>query len=77
MVNLHAPSNQSVSGKGDNRLYGVHLVASLGKRLIRSIHQGRIEPKYLQNYLEEYVFRFNRRRSKYIGKIHEDRPSGN
>jgi hypothetical protein len=24
--------------------------------------------KYLQNYLDEYVFRFNRRKSKFIGK---------
>lgn len=64
----HEPINQSVSGKDDNRLYGVHLVATLVKRLIRSTHQGRFEPKYLQNYLDEYVFRFNRRKSKYIGK---------
>jgi hypothetical protein len=36
--------------------------------LIRSTFQGRFEPKYLQNYLDEYVFRFNRRKSKSIGK---------
>ena len=64
----HEPINQSISGKGDDRLYGVHLIASLVKRLIVSTHQGRFEPKYLQNYLDEYVFRFNRRKSKYIGK---------
>ena len=64
----HKPINQSISGKSDDRLYGVHLIASLVKRLIVSTHQGRFEPKYLQNYLDEYVFRFNRRKSKYIGK---------
>jgi hypothetical protein len=42
--------------------------STLVKRLIRGTHQGRFEPKYLQNYLDEYVFRFNRRKSKYIGK---------
>ena len=26
------------------------------------------DPKYLQNYLDEFVFRFNRRKSKSIGK---------
>jgi len=65
---IHTPINQSISGKDDDRLYGVHLVASLVKRLIRSTHQGRFEPKFLQNYLDEFVFRFNRRKSKYIGK---------
>ena len=65
---VHAPINQSISGKDDDRLYGVNLVASLVKRLMRSTHQGRFEPKYLQNYLDEYVFRFNRRKSKCIGK---------
>ena len=65
---VHEPINQSVSGKDDNRLYGVHLIASLVKRLILGTHQGRFEPKYLQNYLDEYVFRFNRRNSKCIGK---------
>jgi len=49
-------------------VYGVHLIASLVKRLIRGIHQGRLEQKYLQSYLDEYVFRFNRQKSTYMGK---------
>jgi transposase-like protein len=52
----------------DSVLPGVHLVASLVKRMILGTHQGRFDPRYLQNYLDEYVFRFNRRTSKYIGK---------
>jgi hypothetical protein len=56
------------TNKGNESLYGVHLVASLIKRLIRGTYQGRFEPKYLQNYLDEYAFRFNRRKSKSIGK---------
>jgi hypothetical protein len=43
-------------------------VTTLIKRLIRETYQGRFEPKYLQNYLDEYVFRFNRRKLKSIGK---------
>jgi hypothetical protein len=60
-------TNQSKSANFEN-LYGVHLVTTLIKRLIRGTHHGRFEPKYLQNYLDEYVFRFNRRKSKNIGK---------
>ena len=52
----------------DSVLPGVHLVASLVKRVILGTYQGRFDPKYLQNYLDEYVFRFNRRNSKFIGK---------
>ena len=49
-------------------LSGVHLVASLVKRLILGTFQGRVDSKYLQNYLDEYVFRFNRRTSRNVGK---------
>ena len=35
---------------------------------IRGTSHGRFEPKYLQNYLDEYVFRFNCRKSKDIEK---------
>jgi len=40
----------------------------LVKRLIIGTFQGRFDPKYLQPYLDEYVFRFNRRKSRNIGK---------
>ena len=49
-------------------LPGVHRIASLVKRLIVSTFQGRFEKKHLQRYLDEYVFRFNRRKSTYVGK---------
>ena len=64
----HEKVNLSESPKGNESLYGVHLVTSLIKRIIRGTFHGRFEPKYLQNYLDEYVFRFNRRKSKNIGK---------
>ena len=37
------------------------LVFSNMKTWIKGTHHGRIEPKHLQAYLNEYVFRFNRR----------------
>ena len=46
-----------------------HLVISLLKRWMMGTHQGRISPKYLQRYLNEFVFRFNRRRADDRGKL--------
>ena len=63
----HEKTNLNKSDDREN-LYGVHLVTTLIKRLIRGTYHGRLEPKYLQNYLDEYTFRFNRRKSKNIGK---------
>lgn len=47
----------------------VHLVASLLKRWLGATHQGNVSPKHLQGYLDEFAFRFNRRRSRHVGKI--------
>jgi len=47
----------------------VHLVASLLKRWLMATHQGKISPKHLQRYLDEFGFRFNRRRSRHVGKL--------
>ena len=52
----------------DSVLPGAHLVISLVKRLILGTFQGRFEKRYLQRYLDEYTFRFNRRRTKHVGK---------
>jgi transposase-like protein/DNA-directed RNA polymerase subunit RPC12/RpoP len=49
-------------------LPGVHLVASLVKRLMLGTFQGRFSPSHLQSYMDEYVFRFNRRTSRNVGK---------
>ena len=54
--------------KNYDKLYGVHPVTTLVKSLIRGTYQIRFEPKYLQNYLDEYVFQFNRRQLRNIGK---------
>ena len=47
----------------------VHLVASLLKRWLSATHQGGVQKQHLQGYLDEFVFRFNRRRSRHVGKI--------
>ncbi len=56
------------SADKDSVLPGVHMVASLVKRLILGAFQGRFAPELLQSYLDEYVFRFNRRTSRNVGK---------
>lgn len=47
----------------------VHRVASLLKRWLLGTHQGGVHLNNLQSYLDEYVFRFNRRTSKSRGKL--------
>jgi transposase-like protein len=47
----------------------VHQVVALLKRWLMGTHQGAISHKYLDYYLDEFTFRFNRRRSKSRGKL--------
>lgn len=47
----------------------VHRVISLLKRWLIGTHQGRISGEYLQSYLNEFVFRFNRRGSRNRGVL--------
>ncbi len=47
--------------KAEAHLPMIHLVFSNLKTWILGTHHGRIEPRHLQAYLNEYVFRFNRR----------------
>ena len=48
---------------------GVHRMASLLKRWILGTHQGTVSDMHLQAYLEEYTFRFNRRKSNSRGLV--------
>lgn len=50
-------------------LPGVHRVASLAKRWLLSTHQGAVDVEHLPGYLEEFCFRFNRRRSRSRGLV--------
>ena len=54
---------------GDNLLPLCHRNASLLKRWLNGTHQGAVSHKHLGYYLDEYTFRFNRRTSKYRGKL--------
>jgi len=47
----------------------VHRVASLLKRWLLGTHQGAVARGQLPYYLDEFTFRFNRRRSKSRGKL--------
>jgi transposase-like protein len=48
---------------------GVHRVASLIKRWILGTHHGSVQPRHLDAYLDEFVFRFNRRTSSSRGML--------
>ena len=54
---------------GEPLLPRVHLVISLLKRWLLGTLQGSASDKYLEDYLNEFVFRFNRRRSASRGKL--------
>ena len=61
-----------VSGKkktASELLPRVHLVISLLKRWLLGTHQGAVSRKHLDYYLDEFTFRFNRRRSGSRGKL--------
>ncbi len=50
-------------------LPAVHRVASLAKRWLLGTHQGSVDDAHLASYLNEFVFRFNRRRSRSRGML--------
>ena len=50
-------------------LPAVHRVASLAKRWLLGTHQGSADEAHLTSYLDEFVFRFNRRRSRSRGMV--------
>lgn len=47
----------------------VHLIASLLQRWLLGTHQGAVREAHLDYYLDEFTFRFNRRRSRHRGKL--------
>jgi transposase-like protein len=65
-------SQRAARARGDDPaelLPGVHRVASLAKRWLLGTHQGSVDEAHLQNYLDEFVFRFNRRTSRSRGLV--------
>ena len=65
-------SQRAARARGDDPgelLPAVHRVAALAKRWLLSTHQGSVGEAHLQSYLDESVFRFNRRRSASRGLV--------
>jgi transposase-like protein len=54
---------------GEHLLPRVHRVVSLLKRWLMGTHQGAVAHKHLDDYLNEFTFRFNRRASASRGKL--------
>jgi hypothetical protein len=54
---------------GENLLHLVNRGASLLKRWLLGTHQGAVRPPHLDYYLDEFTFRFNRRKSYSRGKL--------
>jgi len=55
--------------KASELLPYVHRVVALLKNWLRGTHQGAISSQHLDYYLDEFTFRFNRRTSRYRGKL--------
>ena len=65
----HEPVNLSAAwGDAALRLPAIHLVFSLAKRWLLGTHHGAVSEKHLPAYLDEYVFRFNRRTAERISR---------
>jgi transposase-like protein len=61
MLGARAPAHVSMAA--------VHRVAALIKRWILGTHHGSVQPGHLDAYLDEFVFRFNRRSSGSRGML--------
>jgi transposase-like protein len=62
----HEAHNLSSWGDAALRLPAIHLVFGLAKRWLLGTHHGAVGRKHLPAYLDEFVFRFNRRNAKSI-----------
>lgn len=56
-------------GNASKLLPRVHRVISLLKRWLLGTHQGGVSHQHLEYYLDEFTFRFNRRKSSSRGKL--------
>ena len=66
---VHDRQVQRRQPEGEHLLPRVHRVVSLLKRWMLGTHQGAIGHEHLDYYLNEFTFRFNRRTSRYRGKV--------
>jgi transposase-like protein len=65
----HDRQVQSAQPNGEHLLPRVHRVVSLLKRWLLGTHQGAVGHDHLDYYLDEFTFRFNRRKSASRGKL--------
>jgi len=66
---VHEPIPGASGVDASKLLPGVHKVSSLAKRWLLGTHQGSVEKEHLAAYLNEFVFRFNRRRARSRGLV--------
>jgi len=70
---VHDRRRQRAARAGDEDpgelLPAAHRIASLAKRWLLGTHQGSVDDAHLASYLNEFVFRFNRRRSRSRGMV--------
>jgi len=66
---VHQPIPGASGAEAAKLLPAVHKVASLAKRWLLGTHQGSVGDAHLPGYLNEFVFRFNRRRSRSRGLV--------
>jgi transposase-like protein len=65
----HERHVQGLQNEGLHLLPRVHRVVSLLKRWMLGTHQGAVAQEHLEDYLNEFTFRFNRRKSASRGKL--------
>jgi len=65
----HDRKIQRAQPEGEHLLPRVHRVVSLLKRWLLGTHQGAVDKRHLDYYLDEFTFRFNRRTSASRGKL--------
>ncbi len=65
----HEPLAGASGPDASKLLPGVHKVSWLAKRWLLGTHQGWVDAAHLPGYLNEFVFRFNRRRSRSRGLV--------
>jgi transposase-like protein len=66
---IHEPLKGASGRDASKLLPGVHTVSSLAKRWLLGTHQGAVDEAHLAAYLDEFEFRFNRRRSRSRGLV--------
>jgi transposase-like protein len=66
----HEPHVQSKQERrADDAVQRCHWMVSNLKRWLLGTHGGAVRPKYLQAYLDEFTFRYNRRKTYGVGRI--------